>query len=51
MPAGLPEELRVVRTVTKADYVAVAFTSADRQSRCWDAQWLDKSMDIPAVSL
>ena len=47
--AGLPEEMRVVKAVLKADYAALAFSSADMQSRCYDAQWLDKSEDIPAV--
>jgi hypothetical protein len=42
--------MRIVRSVTRADHAAVAFSSVDRQSRCWDAQWLDKSVDIPAVS-
>lgn len=46
---GLPEEMRIVRIVTKADYAAVAFSSIDKQSHCWDAQWLDKSVDMPAV--
>ena len=46
---GLPEEMRIVRIVTKADYAAVAFSSIDTQSHCWDAQWLDKSVDMPAV--
>ncbi len=48
-PAGLPEEMRVVRTAVRMDYAAVAFSSADKQSRCWDAQALDRSVDIPAV--
>ena len=47
--AGLPEEMRVVKAVLKADYAAVAFSSADKQSRCYDAQWLDKSEDVAAV--
>ena len=42
--------MRIVKIVTKADYAAVAFSSIDKQSRCWDAQWLDKSVDISAVS-
>lgn len=40
----------MVRAVVKRDYAAVAFSSADRQSRCWDAQGPDHSVDIPAVS-
>ena len=47
--AGLPEEARLVRTARKFSYVPVAFSSADKESRCWDAQWLDKSRDIAAV--
>jgi len=47
--AGLPEEMRVVKAVLKADYAALAFSSKDKQSRCYDGQWLDKSEDIPAV--
>ena len=39
----------MVRTAVRMDYAAVAFSSADRQSRCWDAQALDRSVDIPAV--
>ena len=49
--AGLPEEMRIVKMVTKAEYAAVAFSSADKQSRCWDAQWLERSVDLPAVGL
>ena len=39
----------MVRTAVRMDYAAVAFSSAERQSRCWDAQALDRSLDIPAV--
>lgn len=46
---GLPEEAAIVKTARAFSYVPVAFSSADRDSRCWDAQWLDKSRDIPAV--
>ncbi|CAK0738447.1 hypothetical protein CVIRNUC_001044 [Coccomyxa viridis] len=46
---GLPEEVRIVRMVTKAEYAAVAFSSTDKQNRCWDAQWLEQSVDLSAV--
>ena len=39
-----------MKMVTKAEYIAVAFSSTDKQNRCWDAQWLERSMDLPAVS-
>ena len=39
----------MVRTAVRMDYAAVAFSSMDRQSRCWDAEGLHRSMDIPAV--
>ena len=39
-----------MRTAVRMDYAAVAFSSIDKQSRCWDAQELDRSLDIPAVS-
>ena len=39
-----------MRTVVRMDYAAVAFSSANKQSRCWDAEELDRSMDISAVS-
>ena len=48
---GLPEEVRIVKMVTKAEYAAVAFSSTDKQNRCWDAQWLEQSVDLPAVGL
>ena len=38
-----------MRTAVRMDYAAVAFSSMDRQSRCWDAEGLHRSMDIPAV--
>ena len=47
--AGLPEEASVVRTALGMSYVPIAFSSVDRESGCWDAQWLDKSKDILAV--
>ena len=49
--AGLPEEMRIVKMVTKAEYAAVAFSSTDKQNRCWDAQWLEQSVDLAAVGL
>ena len=38
-----------MRTGRKFGAVPVAFSSAERESRCWDGQWLDKSRDIAAV--
>ena len=40
-----------MRMVTRAEYAAVAFSSTDKQNRCWDAQWLEQSVDLPAVGL
>ena len=40
-----------MRMVTKAEYAAVAFSSTDKQNRCWDAQWLEQSVDLSAVGL
>ena len=40
-----------MRMVLKAEYAAVAFSSTDKQNRCWDAQWLEQSVDLPAVGL
>ena len=47
--AGLPEEMAIVRTALARSYVPIAFSSSDKDNRCWDAQWLDKSLDIPNV--
>ena len=38
-----------MRTARKFGAVPVAFSSAEKASRCWDGQWLDKSKDIAAV--
>lgn len=47
--AGLPEEMAIVKTAVARSYVPIAFSSSDETNRCWDAQWLDKSLDIPNV--
>ncbi|CAL8463648.1 g3182 [Coccomyxa elongata] len=46
---GLPEEMAIVKTSLARSYVPLAFSSSDKSNRCWDAQWLDKSVDIPNV--
>jgi hypothetical protein len=47
--AGLPEEMAIVKKALARSYVPVAFSSADKDNRCWDGQWLDQSVDIPEV--
>ena len=36
---ALPEELRIVNAVLSRGLAAVAFTSTDRSSGCWDTTW------------
>ncbi len=51
--AGLPEEVGITRSALQRGWAAVAFSSLDRQQRCWDPHVpghdVDTSRDIPAV--
>lgn len=41
--------MAIVKVALGKSYVPVAFSSSDKENRCWDAQWLDKSTDIAKV--
>ena len=51
--AGLPEEVGVARAALRRGWAAVAFSSADREQRCWDTHSpgrdVDSSRDVAAV--
>ena len=46
---ALPEERRTVRLLLASGYSAVAFTSVDRDSGCWDNRWKADNADMPRV--
>ena len=45
----LPEERRIVRLLLASGYSALAFTSVDRDSGCWDNHWSPDNMDVQRV--
>ena len=45
----LPEERRIVRLLLASGYSAVAFTSVDRDSGCWDNHWSTNNVDVQRV--
>ena len=50
--AGLPEEVSVTKAALRRDYAVVAFSSLDRQMRCWDISYgadLASSSDLAKV--
>ena len=45
----LPEERRIVRLLLASGYSALAFTSVDRGSGCWDSRWSADNVDVQRV--
>ena len=45
----LPEERRIVRLLLASGYSAISFTSANRDSGCWDTRWSADNVDVQRV--